>query len=89
VPWRGRGTTHPGGVSYAHRMGRRVDLEDLVDAHEVAALLGLARATSVHVYQRRYPDMPRPVLDRGGLRARFWLRSEILAWQHKRNRRKA
>lgn len=82
------GTTHSVGVSYAHHMGRRVDLDDLVDAHQVAALLGLARATSVHVYQRRYPDMPRPVLDRQGLRARFWLRSEILAWQQKRNRRK-
>lgn len=66
-------------------MGRRVDLDDLVDAHQVAELLGLARATSVHVYQRRYRDMPRPVVDRGGYRARFWLRSEILAWQRKRN----
>jgi predicted DNA-binding transcriptional regulator AlpA len=69
-------------------MGRRVDLEDLVDAHEVAALLGLAQATSVHVYQRRYPDMPRPVIDRGGLRARFWLRSEIVAWHNDRKREK-
>jgi len=67
-------------------MGRRVDIEDLVDAHQVAALLGLARATSVHVYQRRYPDMPRPVLEREGLRARFWLRSEILAWNKTRYR---
>ena len=66
-------------------MGRQVDINDLVDAHEVAQLLGLAQATSVHLYQRRYPDMPRPVLDRGGRRARLWLRSEVLAWKKRRS----
>lgn len=65
-------------------MGRRVDVDDLVDAHDVAELLGLAHATSVHLYQRRYPQMPRPVLDRGGRRARLWLRTEITAWQEAR-----
>jgi predicted DNA-binding transcriptional regulator AlpA len=70
-------------------MGRLVDIDDLVDAHDVAALLGLAQVTSVHLYQRRYPAMPRPVLDRGGRRARLWLRSEIVAWQEDRSRRNA
>jgi predicted DNA-binding transcriptional regulator AlpA len=65
-------------------MGRRVDVDDLVDAHDVAELLGLAHATSVHLYQRRYPQMPRPVLDRGGRRARLWLRTEITAWMKTR-----
>ncbi len=65
-------------------MGRRVDVDDLVDAHDVAELLGLAHATSVHLYQRRYPQMPRPVLDRGGRRARLWLRTEITAWMKAR-----
>lgn len=68
-------------------MGRLVDVEDLIDAHEVAALLGLAHPNTVHQYQRRYPDMPRPVLDRGGLRARLWLKSEITAWRERRNQR--
>lgn len=62
-------------------MGRLVDVEDLVDAHEVARLLGLSQANSVHLYQRRYPDMPRPVYERGGRRARLWLRSEIERWR--------
>jgi predicted DNA-binding transcriptional regulator AlpA len=65
-------------------MGRLVDIEDLVDAHDVAAMLGLSQVTSVHLYQRRYADMPRPVLDRGGRRARLWLRSEMKEWLDRR-----
>ena len=37
-----------------------VDTDQLVDAQAVAELLGLAQRTSVSVYQKRYPDMPRP-----------------------------
>lgn len=65
-------------------MGKRVDLADLIDASEVAAILGLARANSVYVYQARYPDMPRPVLDRGPRQAKLWLRSEVTAWSKNR-----
>ncbi len=61
-------------------MGRKVDVDDLVDAHDVAALLGLGHANSVHTYQRRYPDMPKPVYAAGPRRAKLWLRSEIEAW---------
>jgi predicted DNA-binding transcriptional regulator AlpA len=67
-------------------MGRLVDVDELADAHDVAEMLGLSHATSVHLYQRRYPDMPRPVLDRGGRRARLWLRSEINEWDAGRSR---
>ncbi len=65
-------------------MGRRVDVDDLADAHDVAALMGLSHPNNVHLYQRRYPDMPRPVLDRGGRRAKLWLRSEIQTWLEER-----
>ena len=65
-------------------MGRKVDVDDLADAHDVAALLGLAHANTVHQYQRRYPDMPRPVYRPGARRAQLWLRSEIEAWQRSR-----
>jgi predicted DNA-binding transcriptional regulator AlpA len=61
-------------------MGRMVDVDDLVDAHEVAALLGLSHANTVHQYQRRYADMPRPVYRPGARRAQLWLRSELDAW---------
>lgn len=61
-------------------MGRLVDVDDLIDAHDVAELLHLAQSNSVYLYQRRYPDMPRPVFAPGRYRAQLWLRSEIIDW---------
>ena len=61
-------------------MGRKVDLDDLVDARGVADLLRLAQRESVSLYQRRYPAMPRPVLDLGPGRPRLWSRAAIEAW---------
>ena len=65
-------------------MARNVDVADLLDATEVAELLGLAHRNTVSVYQRRYPDMPRPVVERGGGRTKLWLRSEIERWRTRR-----
>ena len=42
------------------RMGRLVDVEDLADAHGVAELLGLAHATSVHLYHADTPTCLAP-----------------------------
>jgi len=68
-------------------MGRMVDVDDLVDAHDVAALLGLAHANTVHQYQRRYPEMPQPVYKPGARRAQLWLKSEITQWNRSRTSR--
>ena len=57
-----------------------VATEDLVDAQGVAEMLGLAQRNTVSLYQRRYPDMPRPVVDLGRGRPKLWLRSEIERW---------
>jgi glutathione-regulated potassium-efflux system ancillary protein KefG len=46
----------------------------------VADLLGLSHPNSASLYQRRYPDMPRPVIDLGRGRPRLWLRPAILDW---------
>jgi hypothetical protein len=59
---------------------RRVLLDDLVDAHDVARILGLTHRNTVSQYQHRYPDMPRPVLDLGRGRPSLWLRPEIERW---------
>ena len=59
---------------------RRVLLDDLIDAHDVARILGLAQRNTVSQYQRRYPDMPRPVLDLGAGRPSLWLRPQIKRW---------
>jgi predicted DNA-binding transcriptional regulator AlpA len=61
-------------------MPRRVALIDLIDAHEVARILGLAHRNTVSQYQRRYADMPRPVLDLGTGRPSLWLRAQIERW---------
>jgi glutathione-regulated potassium-efflux system ancillary protein KefG len=61
-------------------MGRRVDVDDLVDANGAAELLGLAHRNTVSVYQHRYDDMPRPVVDLGDGRIKLWLRPELESW---------
>jgi predicted DNA-binding transcriptional regulator AlpA len=65
-----------------------VATEDLIDAHGVAAILGLAHRNTISVYQRRYSDMPRPVVDLGPARSKLWLRPEIERWAASRDQRK-
>jgi len=57
-----------------------VDVEDIIDAQGIAELLGLSQRNTVSSYQRRYPTMPRPVLDLGPGRPRLWRRSDMEAW---------
>jgi predicted DNA-binding transcriptional regulator AlpA len=61
-------------------MSPTVATEDLLDAHDVARILGLGHPNAVSVYQRRYVDMPRPVVDLGRGRPKLWLRPEIERW---------
>ncbi len=61
-------------------MGRAVDVDDLIDARGVAEILELAQRNTVSLYQRRYPDMPRPAVDLGQGRCKLWLRTEIEEW---------
>lgn len=64
-------------------MGRKVDIDDFIDARGVAVELRLAHPNTVSQYQHRYSDMPRPALDLGERRVKLWLRSEITAWAAK------
>ena len=57
-----------------------VAIDDLVDAHGVAEMLGLSHPNTVSVYQHRYDDMPGPVIDLGRGRVKLWLRPEIERW---------
>ena len=68
-------------------MARRVDVADLIDAEAVAEILGLAQRNTVSGYQRRYPEMPRPVVDMGRGRCKLWLRTEIEVWASKSGRK--
>jgi glutathione-regulated potassium-efflux system ancillary protein KefG len=67
-------------------VARPVDPDDLIDAVIVAELLGLASRSSVSVYQKRYPDMPRPIVDLGQGRSRLWSRRAVLAWANANGR---
>ena len=60
------------------------DLSDLVDSHEVAALLGLGSHRSVSTYRARYDDFPEPVVDKGSGRCLLWRRGDIEAWASRR-----
>lgn len=65
-------------------MPRYIDADELIDAHAVAELLGLAQRNTVSAYQRRYPDMPRPAVDLGQGRCKLWLRADIERWHAER-----
>ncbi len=65
---------------YAWFVPQRVAVDQLIDAHEVARILGLTHRNTVSQYQARYSDMPRPAVDLGPGRPCLWLRPEIERW---------
>lgn len=68
-------------------MAAKVDPDDLIGAAEVQAILRLSHPSSVTTYLRRYPDFPRPVVDRSQSRIRLWNRPDIERWQTQRGGR--
>jgi hypothetical protein len=59
-------------------VGRKVDVNDLVGAAEIADRLGIAHAQSVHNLRRRYDDSPAPV---ASLRqAMVWAWPDVERW---------
>jgi predicted DNA-binding transcriptional regulator AlpA len=65
----------------------KVDTDDLIDAQGIAEMLRLSHRNTVSTYLRRYPDMPRPVIDLGAGRSRLWVRSEVEDWMKRRTHR--
>jgi predicted DNA-binding transcriptional regulator AlpA len=61
-------------------MGRKVDVNDLVGAAEIADRLGLAHVQTVHTLRRRHLDFPEPVAHLK--RALVWSWSDVSAWAH-------
>ena len=70
-------------------MGRRVDVDNLLGAQEIADLLGVDRS-AVHKWRERHPDFPAPVARLGGVSKRqaflVWNRPDIEAWARKTGR---
>lgn len=54
--------------------------DEVIDAQGVADMLGLSYRNAVSAYQKRYPDMPRPLVDPGAGRPRLWARAEVEEW---------
>jgi len=43
-------------------VGRKIDVDHLVGAAEIAERLGVKRPHLIHDWRRRYPEFPEPVL---------------------------
>lgn len=56
----------------------KVDLDDLLNAAEVADLLGLSHRQAVATYRGRYEDFPTPVIHKGT--CVLWRRQDVEAW---------
>ena len=65
----------------------QIDPADLLDANEVAGLLGLAHRQAVSTYRSRYDDFPEPVVVKAA--CVLWLRSDIETWASATGRRSA
>lgn len=59
-------------------VGRKLDVDLLVDASEIASRLQVARPQVVHEWQRRHADFPAPVVKLK--RHHLWYWPEVAAW---------
>lgn len=72
--------------NYHGAMAQLVNLDDLLDAAAVAAMLGLSSATAVSTYRARYDDFPAPAWVATSGRCQAWLRQDLEAWARSRGR---
>jgi hypothetical protein len=65
-------------LTQEHAVGRKIDIDQLVGAVEIADRLGVARPQVVHDWRRRHEDFPAPVavISRVGL----WYWPEVERW---------
>jgi len=68
-------------ISTGTREPDEAGADDLIDALEVARILGLAHRNSVSTYRSRYRTFPQGQRSPGQGRARVWRRGDILAWR--------
>ncbi len=59
-------------------MPRKVDVDKLVGAKEIAARLGYKRTVYVHDLRRRHPDFPEPVAELSA--GMVWDWDDVEAW---------
>jgi hypothetical protein len=57
-----------------------VDTDDLLDANEVAEILGLGNNSAVSTYRLRYDDFPEPIIEKPSKKCLLWLRDDVETW---------
>jgi predicted DNA-binding transcriptional regulator AlpA len=62
----------------------KVDPSDLINAREVAELLGLSHREAIATYRRRYSDFPTPIITKGT--CVLWLAQDVKSWATKTGR---
>ena len=79
------------GGDYREAMGRKLDVDLLVDARQIASRLGWPRPQLVHYFVRTDESFPEPVWaasdGRGGLRLWYW--PEVDRWADRTGKRRA
>jgi predicted DNA-binding transcriptional regulator AlpA len=65
-------------------MGRKVNSDDLVGAHEIAQRLGMGRPQVVHEWRRRHKDFPKPIATLKT--AMIWDWQDVKRWARKTGR---
>lgn len=65
-------------------VGRRVDVDQLVSAVEIAARLGVTRPQAVYDWRRRHADFPEPVTRLGAVYV--WVWDDVAKWARKTGR---
>jgi predicted DNA-binding transcriptional regulator AlpA len=65
-------------------VGRKVDVDDLVGAQEIASRLGVKRPQVVHDWRRRHDDFPKPVAQLQS--ALIWSWPDVERWARKTGR---
>ena len=53
-------------------MGRKLDLDYLVGAAEIAERLGIKRPHLIHDWRHRYPEFPKPIVELIGILLWDW-----------------
>jgi len=65
-------------------VGRKVDVDDLIGAHEIAQRLGVGRPQVIHEWRRRHRDFPEPIATLKT--ALIWSWPEIRDWAKRTGR---
>ena len=62
----------------------KIDTNDLLDSHEVSAMLGFTNVRGLSVYRSRNDDFPAPVVVKRGLM--LWRRQDVEQWSAARRK---